>query len=403
MISRYYITCLVCKTHHTLRVQMGYGNEQKHRFQCHHCNEPIKFSLLSEKIEIIGADLTDADKDSDEKTTFQYLSPDFVADSAKTKDPKYFGSFDLMTKILDSSQIDFNLVRSSEEQLPHHDWHALSDATKDWEILQVCWRLERSGRYYLAQERLTALDKEAGTSSWLAAVHLGYRLFGTNETLMSEAAKILGQNTSEASRLVIEHGYNWRRDFMETEFQLFSEFFKRWDALSQVYIYIRNGISMPKNAITTSFDFENVRGFYSMAQEFFAKQTGLITALNNINSGRKFDKLNQISLERYFNIDNARRCENFQNNASLKLAALEFDSGLRNAEAHNWLRANSETQHLTYMQGGKGPVVELHYVEYLYKSMILFQQICHLMQLEAFLRNISLQSAHDLLMPEKIN
>lgn len=400
MISRYYITCLVCKTHHTLRVQMGYGDEQKHRFQCHHCNEPIEFNLLSKKIKIIGADLTEKDKDTDGKTTFQYLSPDFVADSAKTRDPKYFGSFELMTKILDNSQTNLNLTQPSQKQLPHHNWNALSNATKDWEILQVCWRLERSGRHYLAQERLTALDKEGGTSPWLAAVHLGYRMFGTNEALMGEAARILSHNTSEASRLIIEHGYNWRQEFTETEFQLFSEFFKRWDALSQVYIYIRNSISMPKNAVTTSFDFENMRGFYSMAQEFFAKQIGLLTALNNINSGRKFDKLNLISLEKYFNTDNAKRCENFQNNTILKSAALEFDSGLRNAEAHNWLRANSEMQHLAYMQGGKGPVVEFRYVDYLYKSMILFQQICHLMQLEAFLRNISLQSAYELLTPE---
>jgi len=401
MISRFYVICAICKTHHTLRVQIGYGDEQRHRFPCDHCNEPISFSLLLGKVEAAGADLTDLVLGTDGKTSYQYLSPDFVADSADAKNPKYFGSFKLMDAVMDTPQAKRALAKLRRGHAPHegHEgWFALSNALPDWERLQVCWRLERSGKYFLAGKYLSLLDPEARTSSWFAAVRLGHRLFGTNEGLLIEVRKVLAQNASEASRLVMEHAYKWTSEFTEAEHQVFSEFFKRWDAFSQVYLYVQHDLQMPRDPAATSVDFEHVRGFYSMAQEFFAKQIGLLTALNNIKTGRNFDQLNKISLEKYFNTDNAKRCENFQENAIFCTAASEYDSGLRNAEAHNWLRATAKTQHLRYMQGGNGAVVEMRYVDYLQKSMQMFRQICHLMQLESILKNMALQSASRLLL-----
>lgn len=397
MISRYYVTCTVCKTHHTLRVQMGYGDEQRHRFQCHNCNEPISFCLLQGRLEAIGADLIDADVGLDGKTNYQYLSPDFVADSASTRDPDYFGSIELVRKLLKTNQAQKALAKLPKERLPHASWFALSDAMPDWGRLQIGWRLERSGRHFLAVQNLESLDREAGTSAWLGAVRLGHRLFGTNEHLLTEARNLLKQNSLEGSRLIVEHGYRWAPDFMEAQFQVFSEFFKRWDAFSQVYIYIQNNVEMPGKPTATSVDFENVRGFYSLAQEFFAKQVGLLTALNNIKAGRSFDRLNQISLEKYFSTDNAKRRDNFKDNAIFYAVSSEYDSSLRNAEAHNWLRADSETQKLHYLQSGNGAVMELRYVDYLHKSALLFRQICHLMQVEALLRNAALQSAYKVL------
>ncbi len=403
MISRYYATCTVCKTHHTLRVQIGYGDEQRHRFQCHHCNEPISFALLSEKIEITGAHLTDSDVGADGKTNYQYLSPDFVADSENARKPMYFGSMELMRNLIKSTHAQKSPTKRQKGHLPEVDWFALSNAVPDWEKLQVCWRLERSKRHMLAVENLALFDRSAGTSSWLAAVRFGQRLFGTHESLLAEARKLLEQNASEASRLVVEHGYRWTPDFMEAEFQVFSEFFKRWDAFSQVYLYVQNNILMPRDPSATSVDFEHVRGFYSSAQEFFAKQIRLLTALNNIKSGRSFDSLNQISLQKYLDSDNAKRRDNFKDNASFWSATSEYDSSLRNAEAHNWLKANSEKQILHYLHGGNGAVVNLRYVDYLQKSVLLFRQICHLMQLEALLRNAALQEAYKLLHAPQLN
>lgn len=397
MISRFYVICKVCGSHHTLRVQLGYAKEQKHRFQCHHCNEPIVFCMFPDRLDAEGAEPTDKEHGDDGKTNYQYLSPDFVADATNARDPTYFGSLALMDAVFNKPEIKRAITRLPQGQLPKEGWFALTNARPSWEGLQVCWRLERSGKYFLAGRNLKSLEPAAGTSSWLAAVMLGHRLFGKNQSLLKEVLQIIKNNKVEAARLVLEYEYQWVSDFMEAQFQVFSEFFKRWEAFSQVYIYIGFEIKMPSDAAATSVDFESVRGFYSMAQEFFAKQVRLLTALNNMKAGRAFDQLSKITLRKYFDTDNAKRCDNFKDNLIFASAASEFDSSLRNAEAHNWLRANAEAQFLQYHQGGAGAAVQLKYVEYLRKSVALFRQICHLMQVEAILKNLARDTADGLL------
>lgn len=399
MISRYYVICDVCKTHHTLRIQMGYGDGQKHRFNCHYCNEPITFNFMSRGIEVTGAALTTNPQGADAKTTYQYLSPDFVADSARTRDPNYFGSLEIMSALAKKPE-----SAEAMRDLPHHStrdmpWFALANASSDWGELQVCWRLERSGRYALMSDRIDALDPEADGSAWFAAANLGHRMFDADPELLDDVVEILKKNAVECGGLVCEYAYRWATDLAEGEFAVFSEFFKRWDALSQVYLYVKNELPLPDDPVATSYDFEQVRGFYSLAQEFFSKQVRTLTALNNVKAGRSFDMLGQISLEKYMTSDNAKRRDNFKSNEVFFRSADEFDSGLRNAEAHNWLRADAQTHMLHYQQGGNGTLVTLRYVDYLNKSVRLFRQICRLMQVEYLLKSAALARAYQLFTP----
>lgn len=399
MISRYYVICGVCKTHHTLRIQMGYGGEQKHRFTCHHCNEPIAFEFNSRGIEVTGATLTSDPQGADAKTTYQYLSPDFVADSARARDPRYFGSMEIMSALADKPEIAEamrNLPRHRPREIP---WFALANASSDWSELQVCWRLERGGHYALMADRIDALDPEADGSAWFAAVNLGHRMFDVDTDLLNEVTEIIKANPVESGRLVCEYAYRWAADLAEGEFTVFSEFFRRWDAFSQVYLYVKNDLHLPGDPAATSYDFERVRGFYSLAQEFFSNQVRTLTALNNVKAGRSFDMLGQISLEKYMTSDNAKRRDNFKLNDFFFRNADEYDSGLRNAEAHNWLRADSKTHLLHYQQGGNGSPVTLRYVDYLNKSMHIFRQICRLMQVEYLLKSAAQASAYQLFMP----
>ena len=105
---------------------------------------------------------------------------------------------------------------------------------------------------------------------------------------------------------------------------------------------------MPTIPTATSIDFEGVRGFYALAQEFFAKQVVLLTALNNIKAGRQFDELQHISLSKYWNTDNARRRDNFASNQIFNAVSAEYDSGLRNAVAHNWITLRPDGKTLYY-------------------------------------------------------
>jgi len=191
--------------------------------------------------------------------------------------------------------------------------------------------------------------------------------------------------------------YDWKVALREGQFQVFGEFFKRWHALSQVYVYVQAGVSLPEKAVATSVQFEDVRGFYALAQEFYASQLVLLTSLNNIKAGRPFDKLQNITLEKYRGTDNAKRRDNFAADPVFAKISQEYDNGLRNAEAHNWISVEPNGHILSYKQGGSGAEVRLEYVTYLYKCMTLFKQICLLMQVEYVLMKTAQADARQLL------
>ena len=375
---------------------MGYGSEQSHRFLCHSCNEPITIELPSEKnggrLVLTGATVAE----QSEKTEYQYLSPDFVADMQKARNPLYFGAFELMDRLHDAAGAHA-IERASELA---GEWIALTDASSDWQILQRSWRLARGGNHYLSAAQLmqlSASDEEMAITTWPAVVEFTDRLFGTDKGLMESVLELRLKQPREFTRLVMAYEYEWKGGLREGEFQIFGEFFKRWDALSQVYLYVQAGIDLPANPVATSVNYEDMRGFYALAQEFHASQVVLLTSLHNIKVGRPFDKLQNISLEKYRTTDNARRRDNFASDQIFAKVSAEFDSGLRNAEAHNWISVAPNGHTLTYKQGGTGAEVRLEYVSYLFKCMSIFKQICLLMQVEYLLVQAAQADARKLL------
>lgn len=402
MISRYHIRCNICQAPHTLRVQIGYG-EQKHRFQCHKCNEPIFFELRSGENnggpKLDGAIFCDPIDESKEENNYQYLSPDFVADEEEAKKPFYFGAIDLMREMHKTVQIQ-KILKQDIINLPsgEHQWFAQSDAMPDLEVLLRCWRLERSGKQSLATTQLVNHFGEGEYASvWQSILNFTDKLFGCNHALMTEVLDIREKNRDEFARLVVAYTNHWTEDFRDGQLQVFSEFYKKWADFSQVYLYVKNEIKMPNSPMATTVNFDEVRGFYSLAQEFFSKQVRLLTAINNIKSGRHFNMLKSISLDKYNESDNAKRCANFFDNTVFMKVCNEYDSELRNAEAHNWIMMATTGNLLLYKKGGKGEEVRLTYVSYLLKCTILFKQICWLMHVEFLLGEDARGMAHDLL------
>jgi|GEM_PF-5830653 len=379
---------------------MGYGVEQSHRFQCHSCNEPITVELPSERNGgrwvLTGATLAEGS----EKTEFHYLSPDFVADEAKARDPLYFGAMELMDQLNNVANQEVMLAAAEAASSAEQKWIALTDAPADWQLLQSSWRLTRNGKFYLAEAQLKQLperNEEIAVSAWTSVLEFTDRLFGNDPRLLKAVLAIRDQHPHEFSRLVMTYEYEWKAALREEQFQVFGEFFKRWNALSQVYVYVQAGINLPGKAVATSVHYEDVRGFYALAQEFYASQVVLLTSLHNIKAGRPFDKLQNISIEKYRATDNAKRRDNFIADPVFAKISQEYDNGLRNAEAHNWISVEPNGHILSYKQGGGGAEVRLEYVSYLFKCMTLFKQICLLMQVEYLLMKAAQADAQQLL------
>lgn len=377
---------------------MGYGAGQSHRFLCHSCKEPITIELPSEKNGgrslLTGATLAE----QSEKTEYQYLSPDFVADKEKARNPLYFGVFELIDRLHDVAGADL------EEGVTRlgGKWIPMTDAPTDWQILQRSWRLARGGNHYLASAQLKQLpesDEEMAIAPWPAVLEFTDRLFGTDRGLMESVLDLRETHPREFTNLVMAYEYEWQGGLREGEFKVFGEFFKHWDALSQVYLYVQAGIELPARPVATSVNYEGIRGFYALAQEFYASQVVLLTSLHNIKAGRPFDKLQNISIEKYRATDNAKRRDNFASDPVFATVSGEYDSGLRNAEAHNWVSLELNGHTLTYKQGGNGAEIRLEYVSYLFKCMSIFKQICLLMQVEYLLVQAAQADARRLLSP----
>lgn len=284
MIHRHYLTCDVCQTHHTLRIQIGYSSEQSHCFPCHTCDEPITIEFPSkkngERMVMKGAAIAAPAT----KTEYQYLSPDFVANKENAWNPLYCGSFDLMHRLIEA--VGDNSVVDVDP--PSDTWIALTDAFSDWQILQRSWRLTRSGNHYLATEQLAQLsvrDEEMAVTLWPSVFDFTSKLFGTDLGLMESVLDIHNNHPEEFSRFVTKYEYDWKDNLREGEFKVFGDFFKCWDAFSQVYLYVRAKIPLPETPIATSVNYDGVSGFYALAQEFYASQLILLTGLNNIKSG----------------------------------------------------------------------------------------------------------------------
>lgn len=391
MISRFYINCNTCDKHLILRIQMGYSDESILKFNCHRCSEPIEVIMPSEKnegkIKINGAKFSSVIEETKE-SGYQYLCADFIADEEKSRDPTYFGAFDLFDSLDLKNKLSKKLKKINADTYQGNTWNPLESALKEWQIIQTARRLERNKLNHLALKKLSELDENDefhGISSWLSLVNLSKKIFGINNHLMQEIVNINKISQDEFKRMVTDYSYNWRAVFCDAEFEIFSEFFKRWNLFSQTYFYVRDNINLPSNPLATSVNFNDALGCYPLAQEFFSKQIIILTWLNNIKSNRKYNELSKISIEQYIKCDNARRRENFLSNKIFCKISDEYDSQLRNAEAHGWIRVSPDGQSITYKIGGNGKEVKLTFTEYILKCTTLFKQICTLTHIEYIL------------------
>lgn len=228
---------------------------------------------------------------------------------------------------------------------------------------------------------------------------MGTRLFHIEDKLMHLVVTLSSTHPEYFSSLVISYQYDWKSDFRNNQFSLFNKFFEQWDSFSQVHTYAKLGIEIPQNAQVASLNFEATLSFYAAAQEFYAKQIVIYTALNNILSGRKYDALQKISLKTWMSSDNAKRRENFKVHLLFDSLSSEYDSGLRNAVAHNWVNFDPKDNKIKYLEGGKGNLIEISYPNFLMKCVKLFKQICILMQAEYLFEEAARRDAADLFRP----
>ncbi|MDX8122345.1 hypothetical protein SKZ59_11205 [Janthinobacterium sp. GMG2] len=165
-------------------------------------------------------------------------------------------------------------------------------------------------------------------------------------------------------------------------FLIISEYFEHFSEFSKTYLYSHFETNLPDQATTSSGDFEKVKKFYATCYEFYASAITIFTCANNIKNDRKYNQLRNIDFKKYLESDKSKRKENFKENEIFSNFSIEFDSTIRNASFHNWIRLNDDHTTIEFRSGGTGELQSMTYAEYLNKCSKLFFQICQLFKIE---------------------
>lgn len=392
MISRVRIICLACNKPTTARIQVGHELEQPVSFSCQHCGTEIRLTLLLDAPPHVKVRCDENCEQGKEEGPIINIGAGFMIAKDKLHDDMYFPSFDaprpnmedfvLPTDLKGPLLLDTTIMLGGLPQAADH-WRTVQRAlrfhsTGQIELMEVqldnFWGIPRSEDKTL-DNALFAFLQRFMTPSW-------DKWINPLEATLKKAADL---NPSEFSRLGAHYNQDLKKERFESYSGIFSEYFKAYGELNQTLIYLRLDRPMPADAIATSTDFERTKMFYGNAFEVLGSHLDLPAAINNILSGRSFDKMQQMDLKQYRTINKANRTTCFSSNAELSWLVAEYDSTIRNASHHRWFKLNDSRTTITYRSGGTGAVHQLTYAEYLFRCNRLAMQLMALTCLELLL------------------
>lgn len=398
MIIRQYISCDTCSQIHMLRVGMGQNDRHEHKFSCANCGEPILIAMITDyknhsaHIECVeNSTATGFVKD---KVPVINLDPYFLIPKEQQGDASSFFRLQQYKDIIKQSinnhhAIDFGSI---DPKFAMARPLRKPDFDDEWRVLQKAWRLEKRKKSKLsspliiqASETYYSNDPISDISDWLwrfSYFFCGKEFIVKRENVLKDIQGLRAKNIDDfkkyyfSSRPISERGDRY--------FEIYKDFFESYSEFSQVYIYIENGLPIPKGVQTTSVNFDKTKMFYGKAYEHFTHLIGLFAYINNILDGRKFDEFIELTLEKYQKLDKSGRAGPFSKNLNFMALCEEYDVQLRNASHHGTFSFIEDEQKIKYKtgKGALGPEVAITYTEYLTKCSKMFLQISTLMTIE---------------------
>jgi hypothetical protein len=104
--------------------------------------------------------------------------------------------------------------------------------------------------------------------------------------------------------------------------------------------------------------------------------------INNVLSGRPFDRFATMDLKKYVTINKARRAEPLLATAPLSALATGINSAVRNASHHGAIKLDQVSGAITYRSGGTGATQKMRYIEYLALCSEMLLQLAALLMIE---------------------
>lgn len=396
MIIRSGVQCHTCQQKMTVRIGMGQGTRQEHTISCPGCKEPIQFGMIVD-YENISTEVFSISNceviNSEPGTQIFNVDANFVIPEGMENSDFTFHRFDHLEKMMQIAEASGATATTTLEEAkkiqPSKDYLA------EWLELKRVINLTRNGRFDLAK---TLRDKAT------KAYHPKDPLRDNSDWIFRFSMKICGFHygkifkaaVEELGSIVKNHDVSDAVVYIHTEakegrarkyFEIFDQFFQNYHEFSQVHPICSMGIPLEAGHSAMSNKFESVKTFYGDAFEVLASSALLFTILNNLKSGRPFDKLSQITLEKYIQLDNSSKFNAFGGNKPFSDVCAEQDNQIRNASHHKGIYQKDDRRTVAYRagKGGTGTIHELSYTEYLYRSTAIFLQIAVLLMCELIL------------------
>jgi len=411
MVIRDFIQCMTCDQVHTVRVSVGHNSIQRHDFSCFECHEPIGIAMNVD-LDKITAEIVcyENSEKSNVEGVIINLNPHFMIDQDATNDdlsfPWMFQAQALMANDIKPILLQDNRMAEEIESLVglkfggsnfgdiYEQLGGLSRITDYWALVKKAWSLTNNKKNGLADRVLKKYDAPAfsGNKRFNIVVEdFVYRLtlpraYVLTDLAIIELKKANVQNPEALRAFAKYYVDNLRKNHMKRYFDCLSEFFESYSEYDQAILYTKNRSPVPDGHIATSYGFNKTKMFYGNAYESFTTNISLLACLNNILSGRSFDKFENMNLDKYLTINKANRGNPFKSNDNLALFLECADSTLRNASHHNSMELIDQGKNIQFQSGGTGAIQKITYANYLEKCNSILLSIASLFLFENELR-----------------
>ena len=267
--------------------------------------------------------------------------------------------------------------------------HLLLDS---WAILKKGWSLTLSNKLELAENVLRKYDHESfGDKNTPDLDHVLFNfcvrlLAPKKHNLFKNAAELLAQivhdNETEYRRFKTFYMANLRENNLAEYLDVFSQYFKNYSEFAQTDLYAKNEVPLPNGTRVVSTAFRDTKQFYGNAFEALTSGFTSLACINNMHSGRSFDKFQTMDLKKYLTTNKAARASPFSHEPKLFAFSSCIDSTIRNASHHGAMTIDHDRGIIRYRSGGTGAEQKMTYAEYLLKCNEIMLNLAALVALE---------------------
>lgn len=392
MISRNYLSCRSCDKLIIARIQVGYEATQPHTFPCPHCDSiiNIKLDLSQPPRTLLEHDDTCEIVDhngSEENGIIMNLGVGFTIPADMVHADMYSPAMAFMR---DLQRIKGAAPTSISQSRSVFQIEGFPGSAGAWKHLEKACLFHRKKNLNLREKHLEGyyeatsfprLDFKDTVINFVRAF-VGARARQGLEGLIEWKEELQKKFDGEMKRYSSYHNNDVAKERFKEYLDVISTYFAAHHEYEQTITYARFNSPIVVGTIATSANFELTKMFYGSAFEMYGDHFDLLAALNNISHDRPYDQLLNISLAKYRQTDKSKRPDCLKGTGGLDFFYEEYDSSLRNASHHRWIRISDDRRTIEYRNGGSGEKRVLSYAEYTFRCNKLFIQLLVLFAFE---------------------